>query len=512
MSNPPAPTVAPNRSMILTSIMLSTIMTALDTTIANVALPHMAGSVSASADQITWVLTSYIVATAIVTPMTGWLAGRFGKKAVFVVSIVGFTIASALCGLAQSLAEIVIFRLLQGVFGAALMPLSQAVILDTYPMEERGPALAVWGMGVMTAPIVGPVLGGWLTDNLDWRWVFYINLPVGALSLLGVLRFVPGERSAERHRFDLTGFALLSVALAAFQLFLDRGENNDWFHSTETVIEASATGLALLLFLIHTVMVDRPFIPLELFKDNNFRTSVVISAVIGLLVFSVLALLPPMIETLLGYPVVTTGMVTAPRGAGSFISMFFAGRLVGRFDSRKIMAVGLALIAVSFFQMSRFNLQMDSTLIVISGFLQGLGSGLVFMPLNTLAFASLDSRLRADGAGVYTLLRNLGNSAGISVLQAMYTTNVQVVHARLTEALNPLNPAARSPYLAAPYSLTNPAGAAALNGEVTRQASMVSYVDVFHMMFLTTVAMIPFIMLLRPVKAIPGAPAPAMEH
>ena len=237
---PTIPTVErpPNRTMVLISIMLAMIMTVLDQTIANVALPHMAGSVSASADQITWVLTSYIIAAAIMTPTTGWLAGRFGRKRVFLISIVGFTVASALCGAAQNLDQIVIFRVLQGAFGAAMPPLSQAVMLDTYPLEERGPVMAIWSMGIMVAPIAGPVLGGWLTDNFSWRWVFYINVPVGVLSFLGVSTFLQDQRLGQKLRFDIMGFALLSIMLAAFQLCLDRGQDNDWFHSREIVTEA----------------------------------------------------------------------------------------------------------------------------------------------------------------------------------------------------------------------------------------------------------------------------------
>jgi MFS transporter, DHA2 family, multidrug resistance protein len=487
--------------MLMISIMLATVMGALDTTIANVALPHMAGSVSASADQITWVLTSYIIATAITTPMTGWLAGRFGRKRLFLVSIVGFTVASALCGAAQNLEQIVLFRVLQGIFGASMAPLAQAAMLDFYTIEERGPIMAWWGMGVMVAPILGPVLGGWLTDNFSWRWVFYINLPVGALCFAGVATFLEEKKHANKIPFDIMGFALLSVALAAFQLFLDRGQNNDWFQSPETQIEAAVAGLALVLFLIHTLTVERPFVPIELFKDRNFVTAVGLSLGVGLLVFSVLALLPPMTQTLLGYPVMTAGLVTAPRGVGSLISMFVAGRLVGRVDTRLIIITGLSLFATAFYGMSHFSLQMDASSIVWTGFVQGLGTGLVFMPMTTLAFATLSPSLRADGTGVFTLMRNLGNSAGISIMQALFVVNSQVVHSRLVQGLTMENPAAR------PW-LNNQANMAALDGQVTRQASMVSYIDVFHLMFLVTAATIPVVLMMRK----PGDQIPREDH
>jgi DHA2 family multidrug resistance protein len=476
--------------MVLISIMLAMIMTVLDQTIANVALPHMAGSVSASADQITWVLTSYIIAAAIMTPTTSWLAGRFGRKQVFLVSIVGFTIASALCGAAQNLDQIVIFRVLQGAFGASMAPLSQAVMLDAYPLEERGPIMAIWSMGIMVAPIVGPVLGGWLTDNFSWRWVFYINLPVGVLCVLGVSTFLHEHKHAHKVPFDAMGFALLSLTLAAFQLFLDRGQNNDWFSSPEIVIEASVAGVALVLFTIHTVTVDRPFLPLELLSDRNFVTATCLGMAVGVVVFSVMALLPPMTQTLLGYPVMTAGLVQAPRGVGSLVSMFIAGRLVGRVDTRLLIMGGLGLFALSFWGMSHFDLQMDAFSMVWTGVVQGLGMGFIFLPMTTLAFATLPPHLRGDGTGVFTLVRNLGNAAGISIMEALVVRNTQVVHARLTAGLTPDNP------MAAP-SLTSMTGMLTLDGEVNRQAAMVSYIDVFHLMFLTTLAAIPLVLLLR---------------
>jgi DHA2 family multidrug resistance protein len=506
-----------NRGMITISIMLATIMTALDTTIANVALPHMAGSVSASADQITWVLTSYIVATAIMTPMTGWLAGRLGRKRVFVISIIGFTLSSALCGAATSLEQIVLFRVLQGIFGAAMMPLSQAVMLDLFTLEERGPAMAVWGMGVMVAPIVGPVLGGWLTDDFSWRWVFYINLPIGVVCLAGVLTFLHDDSEIVKKRFDITGFALLSILLAAFQLFLDRGENNDWFHSTETQLEAATAAIALILFFVHSTLAENPFIPLQLFRDRNFSAAALLGVAVGLLVFSVLALLPPMIETLLGYPVITTGLVTAPRGVGSLVSMFFVGRLVGKVDTRLIILTGLSMFALAFYQMSHFSLLMNAYLIATTGFIQGLGTGLVFMPMTTLAFATLAPQMRADGTGVFTLVRNLGNSAGISIMQAIFTSNTQIVHARLVQGLRPDNPAViggggPGGGLPMPFSFTNPAGLAALNGEVGRQAAMIAYVDVFHLMFVTTLVMMPLLLLLKPASQAPAPGTSSVDH
>ncbi|QUD90903.1 DHA2 family efflux MFS transporter permease subunit [Phenylobacterium montanum] len=481
--------------MVTVSVMLATIMTALDMTIANVALPHMAGTVGASADQITWVLTSYIVASAIMTPMSGWLAGRLGRKQVFVWSIIGFTVASALCGAAQSLEQIVLFRILQGAFGAAMGPLSQAVMLDTFPGAQRGPAMAIWGVGVMVAPIVGPVLGGWLTDDFSWRWVFYINLPIGVLCLMGVMGFIHDTDQPRKIRFDVVGFSLLSVFLGGLQLFLDRGQNNDWFNSVETQIEFTASMLALVLFTIHTLLFDRPFLPRALFKDANLMTASGMSLVVGMLVFSVLALLPPMAETLLGYPVVTTGLVMAPRGLGGLVSMLMVGQLVNRFDARLLIATGFAFFCASFFMMSHFSLQMNAYAIAMTGLIQGLGTGLVFMPMTVLAFATLNPALRADAAGAFALVRNLGQSVGVSIMQALFVRNSDAVHARLTEAVRTDNPLMQPPYLQAP--LTTPLGLAAMEGEVSRQAAMVAYIDVFRMMFIATAVLIPMVMLLR---------------
>jgi DHA2 family multidrug resistance protein len=480
----------PNRAMVSVSLMLATVMTTLDTTIANVALPHMAGSVSASTDQISWVLTSYIIATAIVTPLSGWLAGRFGRKQVFLLAVLGFTLASALCGAAQSLGQIVAFRVLQGACGAVMMPLSQSVMLDAYTLAERGPIMALWSMGVMVAPIAGPVLGGWLTDNYTWRWVFYINLPVGALCLIGVSVFLEEKRLQARKSFDVTGFAILAVTLAAFQLFLDRGQSNDWLQSREILIEALVAGVGVYLFVVHTLTTDHPFLPIELIYDRNFVTACIISFAVGLLFFSVLALLPPMTQTLLGYPVMTAGLVTAPRGVASLVSMFVAGRLVGRVDTRFLIMSGLAMFAISFWGMSNFSLQMDSSAIVTTGFVQGLGTGLVFMPLTTLAFATLPPALRGDGTGVQALVRSLGNSIGISIMETVFFQNTQVVHERLASGLSPDSPVT-GPLLADPATL------GAVEGEVSRQAAMVSYVDVFHMMFVMTVVAVPMVLLLK---------------
>jgi DHA2 family multidrug resistance protein len=492
-----------NKWAITISIMLATVMNSLDTTIANVALPHIQGSVSASQDQITWVLTSYIVAATIMTPMTGWLSGRIGRKLLFLVSIAGFTFASALCGAAQSLAQIVGFRLLQGLFGAALIPLSQAVLLDIWPKEQHGQAMAIWVAGAILGPIMGPALGGYLTDNFSWRWVFYINLPIGALAYAGVWTFISNNKHDISKAFDFFGFGTMAVFIGAFQLMLDRGPTQDWFDSREIWTEAIVAGLALYLFVIHSATAKNPFFDRAMIRDRSFVVASLMGFVLGVLLFSTMALLPPMLEELMGYPVVTTGLVMMPRGVGAFVATFAVGRLVGKVDSRILVFVGLLFLGVSAWQMSRFSLAMPAMPLMISAVIQGLGTGTIFVPLTSLAFATMNPIFRAEGSSLFTLIRNLGSSAGISIVEALQTNNVEVVHQGLVSHLIPGSAA-----LAALPSAMNPsttAGAEALNAEVTRQASMVAYIDDFRLMLIITVAVLPLLFLMSKPRAKPDA-------
>jgi len=485
-----------NRWPITISIMLATVMNSLDTTIANVALPHIQGSVSASSDQITWVLTSYIVSAAIMTPLSGWLADRIGRKKMFIFSISGFTVASMLCGIATSLPEIVTFRLLQGVAGAALIPLSQAVLLDIYPREQHGRAMAIWGSGAILGPILGPALGGYLTDNFSWRWCFYINLPVGILALLGVWFFISGDRSIRRKPFDFLGFGMLTVSVGCIQLMLDRGPSQDWFHSGEITTYAILAAIAGWVFVSHTLTARHPFFDRELARDRNFVTASVFGFFVGVLLFSTMALLPPMLQGLMGYPVLTSGLVTMPRGIGSWLAMFFVGRLIGRIDTRFILLFGLCLNAIALHQMTNFDLSMSPRYVIISGLIQGFGIGFLFVPLSTLAFATISPVLRPEGSALYTLVRNLGSSVGISIMQAQVVSQTAIAHAGLTAELNPANPVLRATL---PHAM-NPAttaGAMTLNNEITRQGAMVAYVGVFHIMFYITLVCIPMLLIMR---------------
>jgi DHA2 family multidrug resistance protein len=483
------------RTLITISVMLASIMQALDNTIANVALPRIQGSVSATQDQMAWVLTSYIVAAAIMTPLSGWLAGQIGRKKVFLYSVAGFTVASMLCGLAQSLPQIVLARLLQGLCGAALVPLSQAVLLDINPPARHARAMAVWVMGVTLGPIVGPALGGWLTDNYNWRWVFYINVPFGILAFLGILSFLP-EAAIRKSRFDFFGFTALSLGIAALQIMLDRGQLKDWFSSTEIWIEAAIAAVAFYLFIIHMLTTtEQRFVSPALFKDRNFLTGNVFIFIVGMVLFATLALLPPLLQDLLNYPVVTTGLVTAPRGVGTLAAMFIVGRLMGKVDIRLIIGTGFALTAVSSWQMTGFDLQMDSATVVWSGLSQGLGTGFVYVPLAAATFATLSPALRNEGTAIFSLTRNLGSSIGISVVNTLLTRNTQIMHATLGEHVTRYSPLLRAqlPGGGSPSMRT----LAGLNATVTEQATMIAYNNDFKLMMVLSLAAIPLVLLLR---------------
>jgi DHA2 family multidrug resistance protein len=482
----------PRRLLITLSVIAATTMQALDNTIANVALPRIQGSVSATQDQMSWVLTSYIIAAAIMTPLSGWLAGRVGRKRVFLVSVAGFTIASMLCGLAQSLAEIVVARLLQGLCGAALIPLSQAVLLDINPPDRRPRAMSLWAMAATLGPIMGPALGGWLTENYNWRWVFYINLPFGILAFVGILARLP-HSPIGKSRFDFFGFTSLSAGIGAFQLLLDRGQLKDWFDSPEIWMEATIAVVALYLFVVHMLTTTQQrFVNPALFKDRNFVAGSVFIFVVGGVMFATLALLPPMLQDLMNYPVVTTGIVTAPRGIGSFIAMFIAPRLLGRVHARLLIGSGLVMTAFSSWQMTGFDLQMGPWTIVWSGLIQGVGVGFVYMPVAVIAFATLTVTVRNEGTAIFSLMRNLGSSVGISTVVALLTRNTQVAHASLVQHITPFQPAfaAGSPDYRA---------LAALNATVTQQAAMIAYDDDFKLLLILSLAAIPLVFLVRDV-------------
>jgi DHA2 family multidrug resistance protein len=410
-----------------------------------------------------------------------------------------------LCGIATSLPEIVIFRVLQGVFGAALIPLSQAVLLDINPPEKHGQAMAIWGAGAILGPVLGPALGGYFTEYFSWRWCFFINLPVGILAFLGVLFFISGDRVRAAKKFDFLGFGMLTLFIAAFQMVLDRGPSQDWFQSREIWTETILAAVGLWIFVAHTMTTDHPFFDKALMRDRNFVTASVFGFFVGILLFSTMALLPPMMQTLLGYPVLKSGLVSMPRGLGSFVAMFFVGRLIGKVDTRLILFAGLSISVVALMQMINFDLSMTAMPFITSGIIQGLGVGLLFVPLSTLAFATIPPHLRPEGSSVYTLVRNLGSSVGISIMNALVVANTQTMHASLASKVVTSDPVVRA---ALPRMLdpATTAGITFLNGEITRQASMVAYIDDFRLMLIITIACMPMLLLMRKPRAVGGEP------
>jgi DHA2 family multidrug resistance protein len=475
---PPSQTSGSTATIVLTvCAMLGTLMQALDSTIANVALPYM----------------------------QGFLAARFGRSRLFVTSIIGFTLTSILCGLAQSLDQLVIFRVLQGLFGGSLVPLSQSVLFDLYPGERRGPAMALWGIGVQVGPILGPILGGWLTEHYSWRWVFYINVPFGVLASAGLIIFLKDELNSAKPKLDWLGFATLSIAIGAFQIMLDRGEQMDWFTSREIIVEAVVAGFAFYLFLTQSLLAPRPFLSPKMFKDLNFVVGLIFIFLIGLVLFATLALLSPFLQILLNYPVVTAGLVLAPRGIGTMLSMVVAGRLVGRLGARPLVFIGLLLSAFSLYQMTQWNTDISQRDVIVTGLFQGFGLGLVFLPISTVIFTTLPPGLRTEAAGVFSLVRNLGSAIGISVTSALLETDTQVNHAEIAASVTPFNRALQTGAASAFWNPHFAAGASVLNAEVTRQSNLIAYLDNFKLMLVLSLATLPLVLLLRSARSKPAA-------
>jgi DHA2 family multidrug resistance protein len=498
------------RFMITLPSMLASTMVAVDITIANVALPHMQSALSASSDQIVWVLTSYLIAGAIATPLSGWLAGRYGRKLVMTCSVAGFTLASALCGAANDLSTIVIARALQGASGAALIPLSQAILLDINPPERLGRAMAVFSLGSMAGPIIGPSVGGYLTDALSWRWVFFINIPLGIASLLLMLAFLPESKNERRIRFDMFGFLTVSVALAALQLMLDRGEQLDWFESTEIQLYAVIFAMAAYLGVVHIMTARDTFLRPELFKDRNFAVGSLLRALLGVAVFATVPLVVVMTQSLLGYSAFRTGMVGMPRALGTVVATLFLARVVGKIDSRIILFAGLLFSAISMLLYARMDLYVDQDTLLWIGFVQGLGGGFVFLPLSVMVFATLSDRLRNEGAALFSLTGNIGNAIGISLLNRELIHYTAASRAHLVEGVRPDNPIMQ--YGMPDFDPGSASSLAQINGEILRQSAMVGNVDIYYLVFFVSLAMMPLVLLLRtPGPRASREPLPAME-
>jgi DHA2 family multidrug resistance protein len=492
------------RVLITVCTMTATVMQALDTTIANVALPYMQGSLSASLDQINWVLTSYIVAAGIMTAPMG-----FGRKKLFIICVCGFTVASFLCALAQNIEQMVLFRLLQGMAGAALVPLSQSVLLDAYSAEERGQAMSIWGVGVMLGPIMGPTLGAWLTDNYSWHWVFLINLPIGIITLVGMWLFMEETKEHEHLRFDWFGFVALAVGIGSLQLLLDRGEQVGWFDSREIWIEAIVSAAGFYYFFAHSLTTDEPFVRFEMFKDRNFISGCIFMMVIGVVLFGTMALVTPFMQNLLGYPIQTAGFLLGSRGVGTLITMLVAPRLMQIIHPRYLILCGLLLAGGTLYYMTGFSLDVTKTTIVVTSIVQGIGLGLLFVPISTVAFATLPSHLRTGATAITTLTRNIGSSIGISMVIANLTSKTTEMHARLSEQVTPFNDALQMPDVAGNLNVHTDTGRALLDVIVTQQAAMLAYLNDFKLLMILTLAVIPLVMTIGRMRQAPGT---KVEH
>jgi DHA2 family multidrug resistance protein len=500
------------RNMVTVCAMTATIMQALDTTIANVALPYMQGTLGASQDQINWVLTSYIVAAAIMTAPVGWIANRFGRKRVFIVCSAGFTVASVLCGLAQDITQMVLFRLLQGVFGAALVPLSQAVMLDMYALHERAKAMSIWGMGVMLGPIMGPSLGAWLTETYSWHWVFFVNLPFGIVTVAGLIAFMDETPANKAMRFDWFGFLALAIGIGSMQLALDRGEQLGWLDSAEIWAELIVSAAGFYYFFAHSFTTARPFVQFAIFKDRNFIGGCVFMSVMGLVLFSTMALSSPYLQNVIGYPILTAGLLLASRGCGTFVAMMIVGRIMRHVEARTLIVSGLSLTCLTLFYMTGWTNNTSVEEIIILSVVQGFGFGLVFVPLSTVAFLTLPNHLRTDGTAMLTLVRNVASSIGISVVIAELTSGSRRFYAVLSEHINPFNDALQMPNVKGMIDLSTNTGRALADQIVLMQAQIIAFARDYQLILFLTMAAIPMAIIIGSTKATLRAQSQAPDH
>jgi MFS transporter, DHA2 family, multidrug resistance protein len=497
-----------NPWLVAVAVMFATFMEVLDTTVVNVSLPHIAGNLSATIDESTWVLTSYLVANAIILPMTGWLARTFGRKRLLMTSVTGFTISSLLCGLAPNLPLLVTFRLLQGATGGAMQPLSQAVLLEAFPPEERGKAMGFWGLGIVVAPILGPVLGGWLTDTYSWRWVFYINLPVGIVSLIMTRLYVfdPPYLRQETLKVDYWGIGLLALWIGSLQIALDLGQQRDWFSSpfiTTLIVIAAAGSVA---FIVRQLVAGEPIVDLRVFKDRTYSAGVFLMTTLGFVLYGSLVLLPIMLQTLLGYPSLQAGIAMAPRGMGSLIGMPLIGLLIGKMDARKLVAFGLVIGAGTLIWLGQLNLNAGYWDVFWPQFFQGLGLSAVFVPLTTISMDAIPRERMGNATSLFNLMRNLGGSVGIAVTATLLGRQQQVYVNVLGANVDPYSPAtrtafeaARRGFLASGADITTATqrAYAALFGTVQQQASMVSFVLLFRLLGGIFLLLLPLILLMK---------------
>jgi len=486
-------------ALLKAAAILAMLVQVLDMTIANVALPHMQAALGANQDSISWVLTSYIVASAIAIPATGWLSDTIGRRKLYLLSVGGFTLSSVLCGLAVNLDTMVLFRILQGLFGAFLAPLGQTVMLDNTAPEKRGQAMAIFGMGVLIGPILGPVVGGWLTDNMNWRWVFFVNLPIGLLAFVGLVMFLPEMKRATR-RFDVRGFLFLGLGLASLQLMLDRGQTQDWFDSVEIWLELCVSISAFWMFFIHSRMDKNPLFSPILLGNRNLMISALLMGVVGILITAAMALLPAMLQGLMNYPVMNAGYLLASRGIGVLVMTAITGQIANRVDPRLWMTMGLLIVSFSFWLSTGWNLEVSSTTIALNGMLQGVGLGTLFVPINLLAYSTLPSEFRTDASSIINLARSTGSSLGISIVMTLLARTSAQSHAGLATYLTPYTLQADPRLFSLPGDAVG-TGLAMLNAEVTRQAAMIGFLNDFYFMAIMCLFAIPLTLLLKRTSA-----------
>jgi len=492
----------------------------LDTTVVNVSLPHIGSTMSATTEEATWVLTSYLVANAIILPMTGWLASRFGRKNLLMLSTVGFTIASGLCGLAPNLAMLVIFRIIQGLTGGALQPLSQAVLLESFKPEDRGKAMGFWGLGIVCAPILGPVFGGWVTENYDWRWVFYINLPVGAMSIFMIQRYVfdPPYLRKESKGIDYWGMGMLVLGIGALQFVLDKGQTEDWFESNMILTLSILSAVSLIALVYYELFgTSDPIVDLRVFKNRTYATGVFLMTVVGFVLYGSMVLLPVMLQTLFGYSSLEAGKAMAPRGVGSLIMMPLVGILTTKVDPRKLLALGLTIGAITMLWLGQVNLNASQWHFMLPQFLQGAGMALLFVPLTTVSMATINPQRMGYATSLFNLMRNIGGGVGIAITGTYLQRHRQVVAASLGERVNVYDPLAQSTLQQITQGMIAAGADAAtaterayviLHGMILRQASMVTFVNIFRLLGILFLMLIPLVLLMRrPSKG--GAPAAA---
>lgn len=491
----------PRRAIIVTCAMAGSVMQTLDSTIASVALPFMQGSLSASLDQVNWVLTSYIVAAAIMTAPVGWLAARFGRKRLFVTCTTTFTIASVLCGLSQDLTQLVMFRLLQGAAGAALIPLSQSLVIDLYPAHERTKAQSIFGMGIMLGPIMGPTLGAWLTDQYSWHWVFLVNVPFGLIASVGLFIFMDETPPNSKLRFDWFGFAALAIGIGALQLALDRGEQVGWFDSNEIIAYAIIAVVGIYYFLAHSLTTPEPFVRFDLFKDRNYASASIFMGVMAVVLFSTMALVSPFLQQVVGHPVLSAGMILSSRGLGTFLAMMTIRSSMRYIEARTTLMTGLAITAYTLYVMSNFTNDTAASTIFLIGILQGFAFGMVFVSVNTVAFLTLPDHLRTYGASFQTLIRNISSSFGISVVIAQLTDGARRSRAELGDFVNPFNDALKMPDVANIINMSTDSGRAMIDQMLNMQALIIAYANDFRMMTIFALCALPVAFVIGKTKA-----------